>query len=155
MNEIPKKYFITKGIGESDTSQLNAFDRALMNAGIAQCNLVSVSSILPKKAKRISFQEIKPGAITFVVLSRVSGETGDEISAGVGIAKTKNGAHNMIVETCGNGKAEEIREKLRSSLNEMADARGMVVDDAHYEMSTLKVRKKYGAALAAVVLLPK
>jgi len=155
MNEIPSKYFITKGIGESDTSHLNAFDRALMNAGIAQCNLVGVSSILPKNAKRIEFQKIEPGAITFVVLAKRSGGAGDQISAGVGIAETGNGVHNMIAETSENETAHEIRERLRSSLHEMADARGMTIQDIQYEISTLKVQKKYGAAVAAVVLLPK
>lgn len=155
MNEVPKKYFVTKGVGESDTSQLNAFDRALMNAGIAQCNLVSVSSILPKKAKRISFQEVKPGAITFVVLSKAFGQSGEKISAGVGIARTRNGSHNVIVETEGKGTADQMKERLRSALVEMADARGMEIQETSFEISTLDVRRKYGAALSAVVLLPK
>ncbi len=155
MNEVPKKYFVTKGVGESDTSQLNAFDRALMNAGIAQCNLVSVSSILPKKAKRTSFQEVKPGAITFVVLSKAIGQSGEKISAGIGIAKTRKGSHNMIVETEGRGTADQIRERLRSSLLEMADARGMKIEETSFEISTLDIRRRHGAALSAVVLLPK
>jgi len=45
---VPKEFFVTSGKAFSATSELNAFDQALKNAGIAHCNLVQVTSILPK-----------------------------------------------------------------------------------------------------------
>jgi len=45
---IPKEFFVTSAKATSPVSELNAFDLALKNAGIAQCNIVPVSSILPE-----------------------------------------------------------------------------------------------------------
>lgn len=41
---------LVASIAYSDTSRLNAFDRALRNAGIQDCNLVKVSSVIPRGA---------------------------------------------------------------------------------------------------------
>ena len=50
---LPKKFFITVGSAVSHVSPLNAFDAALVKAGIAQCNLVPVSSIIPPDAEKV------------------------------------------------------------------------------------------------------
>ena len=67
---ILKKYFVVTGAGVSRTSPLTAFDRALADAGISQCNLVQVSSILPEGAEQVEPADITPGSITFCVLAR-------------------------------------------------------------------------------------
>jgi len=45
-NNIPDKIFLTKGVGVH-RERLASFELALRDAGIAFCNLVYVSSILP------------------------------------------------------------------------------------------------------------
>ena len=67
---LPQKFFVTSGSGEDNNSELNAFDRALLRGKITQCNLVSVSSILPPDAEEIEPVYITPGTITFSVLAR-------------------------------------------------------------------------------------
>lgn len=49
---VPSQFFITSSSAVSEVSGLNAFDRALANAGIGEQNLVSVSSVIPIGAKR-------------------------------------------------------------------------------------------------------
>jgi len=88
---IPKRVFLTKGVGRH-REKLQSFEAALRDAGIAHCNLVTVSSILPPKCKVIprtkGLHHIKPGAITFVVLARVeTNEPGRQIVASVGVAQ--------------------------------------------------------------------
>jgi arginine decarboxylase len=53
MNLVPKEIFLTKGVGRHKY-RLKSFEEALRKAGVAQQNLVSVSSILPPGCKIIS-----------------------------------------------------------------------------------------------------
>lgn len=94
MTFIPNKVFLTKGVG-SHKDKLQSFELALRNAGIQHCNLVSVSSIIPPNCKIISAEEgkkmLKPGQITFVVMSQNStNEANRLIAASIGIALPKD-----------------------------------------------------------------
>ncbi len=87
---IPKYFFLTKGVGRHK-DQLQSFELALRSAGIQYCNLVNVSSIIPPNCKRISRvkgqEKLKPGEITFVVLSRNStNEPHRLVAASIGVA---------------------------------------------------------------------
>ncbi len=87
---IPTKFFLTNGVGVHK-DRLASFELALRDAGIQQYNLVSVSSIVPPMAKKISRKEglkyIKPGQIIFVVISRAeTNEPNRLIAASVGLA---------------------------------------------------------------------
>ncbi len=91
---IPTKVFFTKGVGRH-TSRLGSFERALRDAGIAQFNLVEVSSIFPPNAEIVSKEEglkyLKPGQIVFVVMAKnSSNELNRMISASVGLAVPKD-----------------------------------------------------------------
>jgi len=79
---IPKAFFVTGGKAVSKVSRLNTFDLALRNAGIAQCNLVKVSSIIPPNYKETEPKPIPAGSITYVVMAKAEG-TGETISAGI------------------------------------------------------------------------
>jgi arginine decarboxylase len=87
---IPKYFFLTKGVGKHRES-LQSFELALRSAGIQYCNIVNVSSIIPPDCKLISKEKglktLKPGEITFVVLSKNStNEPSRLIAAAVGVA---------------------------------------------------------------------
>lgn len=87
---VPTKMFFTKGVG-SHKEELHSFELALRDADIEKCNLVQVSSIFPPGCKVISknqgMKELKPGAITYCVMSRCSSnEPRRLIAASVGCA---------------------------------------------------------------------
>lgn len=87
---VPRKMFFTKGVG-SHKEELHSFELALRDADIEKCNLVQVSSIFPPGCKVISknqgMKELKPGAITYCVMSRCSSnEPRRLIAASVGCA---------------------------------------------------------------------
>jgi len=93
---VPKKVFFTKGVGKHK-NELQSFELALRNAGIEKCNLVNVSSIVPPRCKIISrekgIQELKPGNITYCVMSRNSTREPNRLvgaAIGVAIPKEKN-----------------------------------------------------------------
>ena len=89
-NMVPKFSFLTKGKGVSK-EKLTSFEMALRDAGIAEFNLVKVSSIMPPFCKIISKQEglkkLSPGQIVYVVLSEAAtNEHGRKVASSVGIA---------------------------------------------------------------------
>ena len=91
---VPKKVFFTKGVGKH-RQQLQSFELALRNAGIEKCNIVNVSSIVPPNGKILTrekgIQELKPGAITYCVMSRnTTNEPYRLIAAAIGVATPKN-----------------------------------------------------------------
>ncbi len=130
MNLIPSKVFFTKGVGRHK-SKLGSFERALRDAGIAQFNLVEVSSIFPPNAdiveKKEGLKYLRPGQIVFVVLAQnSSNELNRLISASVGLAIPKDRSkygylseHHSFGETAevaGNYAEELAAEMLASTL---------------------------------------
>ena len=73
---VPKHMFLTRGVGVHK-EKLTSFEEALRSAGVAYCNLVSVSSILPPHCKVVprkrGEQLLKPGEITFCVMATTLG----------------------------------------------------------------------------------
>ena len=87
---VPKQVFLTNGVG-SHKEELHSFELALRDAGIEKFNLVQVSSILPPGCRVISraqgLKKLKPGAITFCVMSRcASNEPRRLLAASIGCA---------------------------------------------------------------------
>ncbi|MCS7385482.1 MAG: pyruvoyl-dependent arginine decarboxylase [archaeon GB-1867-005] len=149
---MPTRYFVTSGKAVSNVSPLNAFDRALMEARIAQCNLVPVTSILPKNAVEVDYEDILPGTVTFTVMARADGQLGEVIGAGVGIAKCAD--YGLIAEAYGSKSEVELREELMAKLKEMAEARGMEIDEIKVRVESMRVEAaRYGCVVAAVILL--
>ncbi|MBN1795695.1 MAG: arginine decarboxylase, pyruvoyl-dependent [Sedimentisphaerales bacterium] len=90
---VPSKVFLTKGVGRHKY-QLKSFEMALRMAGVAQQNLVQVSSILPPRCKIISreagLKYLTPGAISYCVMARTdTDEHGRLIAASIGLAVPK------------------------------------------------------------------
>ncbi len=82
--------FLTRGVGVHK-EKLTSFEEALRSAGIAYCNLVTVSSIFPPDCKIIprkrGEQLLNPGEITFCVMARSeTNERNRLISASIGLA---------------------------------------------------------------------
>ncbi|MFA5553562.1 MAG: arginine decarboxylase, pyruvoyl-dependent [Phycisphaerae bacterium] len=91
---VPSKVFLIKGVGQHKY-QLKSFEEALRMAGVAQQNLVQVSSILPPGCKIISREaglaQLVPGSICFCVMARSdTDEHGRLVAASVGLAVPKD-----------------------------------------------------------------
>ena len=87
---VPTKVFFTKGVGRHK-DYLQSFELALRDAKIEKCNLVSVSSIFPPGAKKISLDEgvklLSAGQITFCVMARnATNEPNRLIASSIGVA---------------------------------------------------------------------
>lgn len=91
MRLVPHKLFLTRGVG-IHREKLTSFELALRDAGIAQFNLVRVSSIFPPRCQIIPREEglklLQPGEVVFVVLAEMStNEAGRRIASSIGIAR--------------------------------------------------------------------
>lgn len=87
---LPWGVFFTRGKGVS-REKLASFEMALRDAGIAQYNLVKVSSIFPPFCEILSRKDgrrlLKPGQVVFVVMSEnQTNEPFRQLSASVGLA---------------------------------------------------------------------
>jgi len=91
---VPSQLFLTKGMGKHK-EKLTSFELALRSAGIAQYNLVKVSSILPPGCKVITkergLKQLSPGEIVFCVMSENNTNEPHRLTAAsIGIAVPKN-----------------------------------------------------------------
>jgi len=90
---VPKQMFLTKGMGKHK-EKLTSFEMALRAAGIAQYNLVKVSSIFPPGCKIITrergLKHLSPGEVVFCVMSENStNEPHRLLASSVGLAIPK------------------------------------------------------------------
>jgi len=152
---IPKEFFITSGKATSPVSELNAFDLALKKAGIAQCNLVCVSSILPKGCVEIEKHNITAGSITYSVLARMDGDEGTTIGAGIAWAWAKSKKYGLVAEAHGFMGKKALEETLEWKIREMAKIRGIQIGSFQKRMENLRVpMDNYGCVLSALVYYP-
>ncbi|MFQ6031827.1 MAG: pyruvoyl-dependent arginine decarboxylase [Candidatus Zixiibacteriota bacterium] len=122
---IPERMFLTKGVGKHK-EQLSSFELALRNAGIANFNLVRVSSIFPPGCKligkKLGLRVLKDGQVVFTVMSsNATNEPNRLVSASVGVAipndRTKYGylaEHKAFGQTL--KKAGDYAEDLAATM---------------------------------------
>jgi len=135
INLLPTKVFLTKGVGRHKY-QLKSFEEALRKAGVAQQNLVQVSSILPPKCKIIScesgLKRLTPGEICFCVMARAdTNEHGRMVAASVGVAVPKDHKKwGYLSEVHGHGmnskQAADMAEDLAAGM--LGTTLGLEVD---------------------------
>jgi len=143
----------TAGHAEGSTT-LNAFDNALLAAGIGNINLIKISSILPPEVPVIELPKIKPGALIPTAYAAVTSETpGETIAAAVGYAVPDDPAKNgVIMEFHGHATREDAERAIRGMLDEAFRVRG----EAMKEMKVFAAEhtvERIGCALAAMTLL--
>lgn len=158
---IYRNFFVTMGTGESNSHRILAFDRALMTAGINQCNLVPVSSMLPVGAQRISQSVglIGIGEMVFCVLARAEAQRGFPCYAGIafalGFSKDSHDKYGFVLEGVGEEGEEELKARLAIGINEMAELRNFSVEHSDVIVAGIpEVFLNYGCTIVALVYRP-
>ncbi|UCD71246.1 MAG: arginine decarboxylase, pyruvoyl-dependent [Syntrophobacterales bacterium] len=149
---IPKTYFLVSGSSEGYTP-LNAFDGALLNAGIGNTNLVKISSIIPPHSKEIQPITFPQGTIVPTAYACIDSDIpGEIISAAVAIALPKDEDQpGLIMEYSARGHREEIELIAKNMAHEGMKTRQQETREIKFISVEYKV-KKIGAAFAAVIL---
>jgi len=152
MKLVPSKFFITSSSAVSKVSDLNAFDMALLDAGIGEQNLVSVSSVIPVGAERIEICEMPMGAVTHCVLAQMRDCEGETVSAGIAYTYRKDGKGGYVAEGHIHGSAESLKEILKWKMDEMSKIRGVEFEEINFVTEELAIpMDHYGCCIAALV----
>jgi arginine decarboxylase len=151
----PTRFFLTAGRGEGATP-LNAFDAALLDAGIGDTNLVRLSSILPPSAEEIEPAQLPKGALVPLAYGEMtSSGPGTIISASVAVGIPRDPMDAGLIMECSRiGGASECEEAVKEMvIDGMERIRGVKIKDMKVISATCEV-KRVGAVFAAVVLCP-
>jgi len=118
-DNYPTEYYINSGKGVSQ-KRLVAFDAALGDAGIGNYNILKVSSILPKKAKRVDTVNVPQGMPLLTAFSKIDSNTpGTIISSAVGVALPEDESQiGVIMEFSGYCSENEARQEIEEMCKE-------------------------------------
>ncbi|MBI4278010.1 MAG: arginine decarboxylase, pyruvoyl-dependent [Armatimonadetes bacterium] len=153
MWDVPKAISIVAGAGEGLT-EVNAFDRALLEAGVANLNFIRVTSIFPAGAKIVPPRQVPAGALVPAVYTRVvSDRPGDVIAAAVGVGLSR-GDFGVIMEYHVHAPAAAAEARVRAMVEEAFAIREMALDQIHVRVAEHAVRR-CGCAVAAVLFWPE
>ena len=149
---LPTSYFLVAGYAEGPTL-LNAFDNALMKAGVGNTNLIKMSSILPPSCKHIEPVQLPYGALIPVAYAEESSpQPGTPVAAAVacGVPDDRR-LPGVIMEHHMTDDEKTCREIVLQKLEAGFAARGYKL--AVVQMaSAFGVVKEVGSAFAGVVL---
>ena len=145
------KIAIVSGKSEGPT-ELNAFDNALMDAGIGDVNWIKVSSMLGANTEIIDLPKLKAGSMVNCVLSTINSKNkGDTITACIAIAIGDN--LGCVVENAGiNISNEENRKDALEMVKYMMHKRNEKINQMIIEDSTHTV-ENIGSVVASVVYI--
>lgn len=152
MVQTPTAYCLVKGSGDSNMP-LNAFDKALLNAGVGDTNLMRVSSIVPPGCTEVFKVNLPKGALIPIAYAEVTSSLpGDVLSAAVAVGIPEDDEEpGVIMEH----DAIQPLAKTKDVVEQM------VTDAFEYRKRKLKEIKTigiehvvecHGAAFAAAVL---
>ena len=146
----PNAFWLTAGAAEGPTP-LNAFDNALLAAGLADLNLIKVSSIVPAGAELLHVApSIEPGSLVPTVYAEAHGtNAGETICAALGIGIGKD-SHGMIFEHSATSRvvAETV---VAGMVREGFARRGLPLERLIVRAAEHRV-ERLGCAVEAVVL---
>jgi arginine decarboxylase len=143
----------TAGHAEGGTA-LNAFDNALLAAGIGNINLLKVSSIVPPDVAIVELPKIKPGAIVPTAYAAMTSEVpGETVAAAVGYALPDDPARaGVIMEFHGVASRDEAEAAIHGMLDEAFRVRGEIMREKKV-FAVEHTVERVGCAVAAITLL--
>lgn len=146
----PVTYTLAVGAAEGPTP-MNAFDNALLAAGIGNVNLLKVSSILPRDIKYVDRLEIRPGSLVPTAYCTWTSEVpGESIAAAVGVGISRD-SFGVIMEYAGTGVRQEAEAEVGQMLETAFEQRQMKIDKVKIRGVDFQV-KTLGSVVAAAVL---
>lgn len=148
---------VTWGTGEGDT-RIAAFDRALWDAGIANYNLIRLSSVIPEGSdvvvEKPDMNSREHGHRLYVVLSECyASESGKNAVAGLGWASANHVKGKGIFVERGARSVEEVTEYIEKTINSMTSYRPE--EHGNIKMKTAEKECRGKIACAVVIAVYK
>jgi arginine decarboxylase len=152
MWQAPRAVSLVAGHGEGG-SEINAFDRALQDAGVADLNFMRVTSILPPGTRIIELPPYPPGILMPSVYARIVSTTpGDRIAAAVGVGVCRE-SHGVIMEHTGHAARAEAEQIVRRMIVEGFQIRRLPLHEVVI-VSAEHVVERAGCAVALALFWP-
>lgn len=150
MVTLPKYVSLTSGHAEG-IDELTAFDNALKAAGIADLNLIKVSSIVPQGARLVPLRDFPVGSLVPTVYAQAYSDVpGQTVAAAIAMGLSPDG-RGVIMESHGVGTREEMEEVARRRVEAAFRERGLELHELHV-VSAEHTVQRHGCAVAAAVL---
>jgi arginine decarboxylase len=141
---------LAHGASEGRTP-LNAFDNALLDAGVHNLNLIRVSSIVPKGCRFGPLPDMPVGTIVPTVYAHIhSNVPGEMVSACIGAGIGSEGG--VLMEYSHRGPADDAERVVQNMVEEGFAKRGWTLDEVFFATGEHKV-DRLGSAVAAAVML--
>lgn len=145
---------LATGIGRGPTC-LAAFDTALLNAGVANYNLICLSSVIPPGSRIERGRWHTPvhawGQRLYCVLSQAREDRpGHSVNAGIGWVRDDEGGQGLFVELHDHDR-EHLEHDLRATLDTMQRNRGVALGAANIEIASVRCECEPVCALVIAV----
>jgi arginine decarboxylase len=132
---------LATGIGRGPT-ELAAFDAALLDAGVANYNLICLSSVIPPGSRILRERWRTPvheyGRRLFVVMSQMrESRPGHAAHAGVGWVRDEHEGHGLFVELH-DADCARLEHDLQATLASMQRSRGVDLGPVHTEIASAR-----------------
>lgn len=142
------------GLGQGPTP-LAAFDAALRDAGVANYNLLCLSSVIPPRAQILRQRHVTPaddyGRRLYVVMSQMrEHRPGREAHAGIGWVQDASSGRGLFVELH-DSRRERLERDLHATLGAMCAGRGMAYGPVQTEIASLRCVDQPVCALVVAV----
>jgi arginine decarboxylase len=152
MWQLPQAVTLVAGRGEGG-SDINAFDRALQDAGVADMNFLRVTSILPRGARIIELPRYPSGILMPAVFARItSARPGDRITAAIAIGISPD-SHGVIMEHAGTLPRADAERAVRRMVAEAFENRRLTLGEVLVAAAEHTVERT-GCAVAVALLWP-
>ena len=152
------KIQIAKGTGKGAT-ELAAFDQALVDAGVANFNLIYLSSVLPpnsdvvlpvENGKAKSPHGAWGDRLYIVIAQKRTIQRNQEVWAGIGWIQDSKTKAGLLVEHEGHSEAE-VRADIKNSLEGLAKNRDAKFGPINMVVTGIKCQDKPVCALVVAV----
>jgi len=152
MVSTPNIFCLVKGAGEGRTL-LNAFDQALLNAGVGDTNLIRMSSIVPPGAKQRKSITLPKGGLIPVAYAHIDSEkSGEVISAAIAVALPEDpDLAGVIMEYEAKAPLTEVEEIVRQMAQDAFEYRNRKLG-ALFSTGVEHTVEACGAVFAGAVL---
>jgi len=125
---VPRFYTLAAAASVGRT-RLTAFDRALLDAGVGNMNLIRVSSVLPPGAVYRAALDTPPGTLLPIAYGTISSAVaGRTIAAAVGVGVARS-SFGMIMEFSGECSRAEAERAVREMVEEAFANRSLGLDE--------------------------
>ena len=159
-NRVPKDYFITSGVGESDvTVHAGSYHIALRDAGIEKQNIMVYSSVLSSISNRIEKpRNLQFGSVMETIMACSHSTRGVRTTAGIIYGwlydkVTGEKAGGLVCEYSNHGTEEHAKKTLEASLNELyaEDIKEKyTIRDIELYIRSFVPKKKYGTSIVSL-----